>query len=274
MTRRATVLDRIIADVRLELELRQSAVPLADLKARVKSCRPARDAYSALRDDASVSVIAEVKRASPSKGRIADIPDPAALALAYEAGGATAISVLTEPRRFGGSLADLAQVRRVVDIPVLRKDFVVSSYQVWEARAYGADLVLLIVAALDQNALVALLERTRSLGMAALVEIHTEAELERALAAGARLVGINTRDLKTLRVHPEVFRKLGPLVPPEVVKVAESGLKSPHDLAAYAYQGADAVLVGEYLASSTNPAQAVKALVAMGAHPSVRSGRR
>jgi indole-3-glycerol phosphate synthase len=269
-----TVLDRIIAGVVADLEIRQAVVPLEDLKARAKTRPPAKDPLPVFRDTSGISVIAEVKRSSPSKGAIADIADPGALAEAYEAGGAAAVSVLTEGRRFGGSLADLARVRRAVDIPVLRKDFVVSSYQVWEARAYGADMVLLIVAALDQNALVGLLERTRSLGMTALVEVHDAAELDRAVAAGGRLIGVNARDLKTLEVRPDVFDEVAALAPPHVVKVAESGVKGPHDLAAYAHQGADAVLIGEYLASAVDPEQAVRELVAMGSHPSVRSLRR
>ncbi|MDR2454770.1 MAG: indole-3-glycerol phosphate synthase TrpC [Bifidobacteriaceae bacterium] len=267
------VLDQIIAGVRSDLGLRQAVVPLGELKARALDRAPARDPLPVFRDGAGISVIAEIKRASPSKGRIAEIPEPAALAQAYEAGGAAAISVLTEGRRFGGSLTDLACVRRAVDIPLLRKDFIVSSYQVWEARAYGADMVLLIAAALDQFALEGLLERTVSLGMTALVEVHNEPELRRALAAGARLVGVNARNLKTLKVRPDLFRDLAPLVPAHVAKVAESGVRGPRDLASYAHQGADAILIGEYLASSLDPEQAVRELVAIGAHPSVRSLR-
>ncbi|MDR3360695.1 MAG: indole-3-glycerol phosphate synthase TrpC [Bifidobacteriaceae bacterium] len=274
MNRHRSVLDEIIADTRLDLGLRQAIVPLGDLKARVAELPAAKDPLPALGDGSSVAVIAEVKRSSPSKGHIAKIADPAALAISYEAGGASVISVLTEARRFGGSLADLVRVRRAVDIPVLRKDFIVSSYQLWEARAHGADMVLLIVAALDQYALVALLERTRSLGMTALVETHTEAEVERALAAGARLVGVNARDLRSLKVDQAVFDRLARLIPPDVVRVAESGVKSPHELAVYAHQGADAVLVGEYLSSAHDPAQAVRELVAIGSHPSVRPARR
>ncbi|MDR1117716.1 MAG: indole-3-glycerol phosphate synthase TrpC [Bifidobacteriaceae bacterium] len=274
MNSTGTVLDQIIAGVRSDLAIRQSIVPLDELKARAKLRPPAKDPLPAFRDTACLSVIAEVKRASPSKGNLAAIPDPAVLAEAYEAGGAQAISVLTEGRRFGGSLDDLARVRRAVDVPVLRKDFIVTSYQVWEARAYGADLVLLIVAALDQNALVGLLERVKSLGMAALVEVHSRPELDRALDAGARLVGVNARDLKTLQVRLQVFEELVPFIPSHVVKVAESGVKGPHDLAVYAHQGADAVLVGEHVATAPNPRQAVRDLVAMGAHPSVRSSRR
>ncbi|MDR2565715.1 MAG: indole-3-glycerol phosphate synthase TrpC [Bifidobacteriaceae bacterium] len=274
MKKTGTVLDQIIAGVREDLAARQARVSLAQLKASACDRPPAKDFLARLRASASVAVIAEVKRSSPSRGPIAAIADPAALAQAYEAGGAAAISVLTESRHFHGSLADLAAVRRAVDIPVLRKDFVVSSYQVWEARAHGADLVLLIVAALDRLQLIGLIERTVSLGMTPLVEVHNEAELELAQEAGARLVGFNARNLKTLSVDPSVFGRLAPLAGPDVVKVAESGVSSPHDLAAYAHRGADAVLIGEYLASASHPEQAVRELVAMGSHPSVRSLRR
>jgi indole-3-glycerol phosphate synthase len=192
------------------------------------------------------------------------------LAADYEAGGASVISVLTEARRFGGSLADLDEVRARVDVPLLRKDFVVTSYQLWEGRAHGADLSLLIVAALEQEALVSLVERSESLGMTPLVEVHDEAELERALAAGARVVGVNARDLKTLEVDRTVFARLSPLIPDDVVKVAESGVRGPHDLLAYAAAGADAVLVGEGVVTGGNPRQAVAELVTAGNHPSAR----
>ena len=179
--------------------------------------------------------------------------------------------MLTESRRFGGSLADLDLVRARVDVPVLRKDFVVSSYQVLEARAHGADLVLLIVAALAQPALVSLLERVESLGMTALVEVHDEPELERALAAGAGVLGVNARDLRTLQVDRSVFARLVPLVPDGVVKIAESGVRGPHDLLAYASAGADAVLVGEGVVTGGDPRAAVAELAAAGQHPATGS---
>jgi indole-3-glycerol phosphate synthase len=225
----------------------------------------------AFRADGS-SVIAEVKRRSPSKGDLADIRDPAALAEEYAAGGAAAISVLTEERRFGGSLDDLRAVRAAVDVPVLRKDFIVTPYQVWEARAHGADLVLLIVAALDQPRLVGLLERVESLGMHALVEVHDETEVLRALDAGARLVGVNARNLKTLDVDRDTFGRLAPLLPSSVTCVAESGIRGPRDLLAYAALGADAVLVGEAAVTNGDPRAAVAELVTAGAHPATRTG--
>ena len=269
-TGRGTVLDDIVAGAREDLAARQQVTTLDALKEQAARRSPARDGWAVLKQPGT-SVIAEVKRKSPSKGALADIADPAGLAEDYEAGGASVISVLTEGRLFGGSLADLEAVRARVDVPVLRKDFVVSSFQVWEARAAGADLVLLIVAALEQNALVALVERTESLGMTPLVEVHDEDELARALDAGARVVGVNARNLKTLEVDRGVFSRLAPLLPDSVVKIAESGVRGPHDLLAYAASGADAVLVGEGVVTGGNPRQAVADLVAAGAHPSARS---
>ena len=264
-----TVLDDILLGVREDLAARQARTPLDELKERAAAVPPALDGAAALRGP-GVAVIAEVKRSSPSKGALAAIADPAALAADYEAGGASVISVLTESRRFGGSLADLDAVRGEVDVPLLRKDFVVTSYQLWEGRAHGADLSLLIVAALEQEALVSLIERSESLGMTPLVEVHDEAELERALDAGARLVGVNARDLKTLEVDRSVFTRLAPRIPDGVVKVAESGVRGPHDLLAYAAAGADAVLVGEGVVTGGNPRQAVAELVTAGNHPSAR----
>jgi indole-3-glycerol phosphate synthase len=264
-----SVLDEILDGVRADLAERQRTVSLDDLKAKAERADPPRDALAALRAP-GVSVIAEVKRSSPSKGALAAIADPAALARDYEAGGAKVISVLTERRRFGGSLDDLAAVRADVDVAVLRKDFIVTSYQLWEARAYGADLALLIVAALEQDALVSLVERAESIGLTPLVEVHTEEELARALDAGAKVIGVNARDLKTLKVDRSVFARLAPLIPKDVVKVAESGVRGPHDLLAYASAGADAVLVGESLVMRRDPRGAVADLVAAGAHPALR----
>jgi indole-3-glycerol phosphate synthase len=225
---------------------------------------------AALRTGLGVKVIAEVKRSSPSKGALAMIADPAGLAVDYALGGASVISVLTEARRFGGSLEDLAAVRAAVDIPLLRKDFMVSSYQLWEARAYGADAVLLIVAALDQPALIGLRERAESLGMTALVEVHDESEIERAVDAGAAIIGVNARNLKTLEVDRETFSRLAPEIPSGIVKVAESGVRGPHDVLDYARAGATAVLVGESLVIGDRPREAVAALIAAGAHPALR----
>lgn len=267
-----TVLDEIIDGVREDLAERQARVSLDELKERAAAAPPAKDGAAALRGE-GIGVICEVKRSSPSKGALAAIADPAGLAADYEAGGAAVISVLTEQRRFGGSLADLAAVRARVDIPVLRKDFIVTSYQLWEARAHGADLVLLIVAALEQNALVSLIERAESIGLTPLVEVHDEEEAERAVAAGARVVGVNARNLKTLTVDRGTFARVAPAIPDHLVKVAESGVRGPHDLISYANDGAHAVLVGESLVTGRDPQAAVADLVAAGAHPALRQGR-
>lgn len=267
------VLADIVAGVREDLAVREQTVSLDTLKERARRMPPALDPLPLLRSP-GVSVIAEVKRASPSQGTLAPIDDPAELARSYAAGGAAAISVLTESRRFGGSLGDLAAVRAAVDVPVLRKDFVVSSYQLWEARAVGADMVLLMASVLDQQALECLIDRARSIGLTPLVEAHTDIEVERSLVAGAALLGINNRDLTTLRVDLATFGRLAPLVPPGVVRVAESGIQGPHDVFELAQAGADAVLVGTSLVSGsvagTDPAAAVADLVAAGAHPALQ----
>jgi indole-3-glycerol phosphate synthase len=267
-----SVLDEILDGVRADLADRQRAMPLERLKEQAAKARSPRDVMAAFAGP-EVSVIAEVKRASPSKGALAAIADPAALASDYEAGGAAVISVLTEQRKFGGSLEDLAAVREAVSVPVLRKDFILSSYQLWEARAHGADMALLIVAALEQNALVSLVERAVSIGLVPLVEVHTRTELDRAVDAGAAVIGINARNLATLEVDRRVFAGLAPLVPAGVVKIAESGVRGTHDLLAYAAAGADAVLVGESLVTGRDPKSAVADLVAAGLHPALRSGR-
>ena len=265
--RGGSVLESIVDGVRADLAQREALVDFAEIKRRAAAADGPKDVMAALRAP-GIGVIAEVKRRSPSKGDLAPIADPAELAASYAVGGARVISVLTEQRRFGGSLADLAAVRAAVDVPVLRKDFVVSPYQVHEARAYGADLVLLIVAALEQNVLDSLLDRVESLGMTALVEVHTEEECDRALEAGARVIGVNARDLHTLEVDRTVFGRIAPGLPTEVMRVAESGVRGPGDLLTYAGWGADAVLVGEGLVTSGDPAAAVRSLVAAGFHPS------
>ncbi|WP_026075468.1 indole-3-glycerol phosphate synthase TrpC [Cellulomonas massiliensis] len=269
-----TVLDDIVAGVREDLAVREAAVPLAELKEKAQRRPSAIECLGRLRLEDAVTVIAEVKRSSPSRGSLAPITDPASLAAEYEKGGASVISVLTEQRRFNGSLADLDAVRARVDIPVLRKDFVVTPYQVWEARAHGADLVLLIVAALEQTVLESLVERVHSLGMTALVEVHDTEEVARAVDAGARVIGVNARDLKTLDVDRGTFARVAPAIPSDVVKVAESGVRGPHDVMDYARAGADAVLVGEALVTDDAPRQSVADLVAAGAHPSLRAVRQ
>jgi indole-3-glycerol phosphate synthase len=257
-----SVLDDIVAGVREDLAVRRAALSEDDLVAAIEPLPAPLDPMPAFRSD-GLSVIAEVKRRSPSKGALADIPDPAALAMAYAAGGADAISVLTEERRFGGSLDDLRAVRAAVATPLLRKDFVVTGYQLLEARAAGADLVLLIVAALDGSLLADLHQQARSLGLTVLTEVHDEDEIGRALDAGADLVGVNARNLKTLEVDTSTFGRLVTQLPDDVVKVAESGVAGPDDAARYAAEGADAVLVGEALVQDGDPQGAVAAMKAV-----------
>ncbi|MHC3000659.1 indole-3-glycerol phosphate synthase TrpC [Gordonia metallireducens] len=261
------VLESIIEGVKADVAAREAVTDFAAVKAASAKAPAPRDAMAALRQP-GIGVIAEVKRASPSKGELAAIGDPADLAKAYEDGGARIISVLTEERRFHGSLADLDAVRAAVDIPVLRKDFIVGPYQIHEARAHGADVILLIVAALEQNVLASLLDRTESLGMTALVEVHTEEEADRALEAGASVVGVNARNLKTLQVERDTFSRIAPGLPTEIIRIAESGVRGTADLLAYAGAGADAVLVGEGLVTSGDPRAAVRELVTAGTHPS------
>ena len=264
------VLDEILAGVRADLAERQAQTSLDEVKARAQAQPSAQDGVRALRG-AGVAVLAEVKRSSPSKGALAAIADPAALAADDESGGASVISVLTERQRFGGSLADLKEVRSRVDVPVLRKDFIVTSYQLWEARAHGADLALLIVAALEQPALESLIERAVSIGLTPLVEVHDEEEVDRALEAGATLIGVNARNLRTLEVDRDTFARLAPRIPGSVVRVAESGVRGPHDVCEYAKQGANVVLVGESLVRGKEPRTAVADLVAAGTHPALSS---
>ncbi|MBP2474423.1 indole-3-glycerol phosphate synthase [Crossiella equi] len=251
-----TVLDGILDGVREDLAQREREVPLAELRARVADAPPALDPLPGFRAE-GVSVIAEVKRRSPSKGALADIPDPAKLAAEYAGGGAAAISVLTEQRRFGGSLADLDAVRARVSVPLLRKDFIVTPYQLWEARAHGADLALLMVVSLDGGLLDELHGLARELGLTPLVEAHTEDEVGRAAGIGAEVIGINARDLTTLQVDRAVFGRLAPLIPDGAVRVAESGVAGPEDVAEYHRHGADVVLVGEALVKSGDPREAI-----------------
>lgn len=259
-----TVLDQIISGVREDLTARRGALPLEQLRDHAQAVAGPLDALAWLSAPGGVHLIAEVKRASPSKGALAEIPDPAALARQYAEGGASAISVLTEQRRFGGSLADLDDVRAAVRVPVLRKDFVVDPYQVWEARAHGADLVLLMASALGQEELTELLALVEALGMHALLEAHDEDELSRCVAAGGRIIGVNARNLKTLEVDPATVTRLLPGLPDDVVSVAESGVSGPDSVREYVAAGARAVLVGEALVTGADPRAAVRELLAAG----------
>ena len=244
------MLSDLLAGAVADAELRRAARPFAIVEATALDQTPAIDALAVLAPADQVKIIAEVKRASPSRGTLAEISDPAALAVSYEFGGASAISVLTEGRKFLGSLSDLEQVRSAVRIPVLRKDFIGLPYQVFEARAAGADMVLLIVAALDQTTLVSLHDLVRQLGMTALVETHSAEEVDRAVSIGASLVGVNARDLSTFQLDQDLFGRLADRIPSGVVRVAESAVKTAADVAHYRAAGADIVLVGEALVTN------------------------
>lgn len=250
------------------MQARQRQVPLAQLQERVQQLPPPLDAWAALggnlADRTELQVIAEVKRRSPSKGDLAGIADPAALASLYRDGGAAVISVLTEERRFGGSLTDLDSVRQAVDIPVLRKDFTCDEYMIWEARAHGADVVLLIVASLSDEELNRYLDLTHRLGMNAIVETHTAQEIERAVAVGAKIIGINVRNLKTLDVDRGVFAALAGTIPGGPIVVAESGVRDVSDVEHYNAHGAHAILVGEALVKDADPRGRIAQFKAVG----------
>ncbi|MES2169742.1 MAG: indole-3-glycerol phosphate synthase TrpC [Actinomycetota bacterium] len=259
-----SLLRDLTAGAREDADRRRAERPLSEIESAAADRPPAIDALSALAPADRVKIIAEVKRASPSRGPLAEIADPAALAASYQTGGASAISVLTEARRFGGALADLEAVRDAVTLPVLRKDFISDPYQVFEARAAGADIVLLIVAALEQSELSSLYELVTSLGMAALVETHSADELERALDIGAGLVGVNARDLATFELDQNLFGSLAGRIPSGVIRVAESAVKSAEDVAHYRQAGADVVLVGEALVTDGDPVRALETFLSAG----------
>jgi indole-3-glycerol phosphate synthase len=256
-----TVLDSIIEGVREDLAARR--LPLAQIHQRIESTAPALDAHQFL-TKSDMNVIAEVKRSSPSKGSLAPIADPASLAEQYQEAGAAAVSVLTERRRFGGSLDDLDKVRERISIPVLRKDFMVDEYQFLEARAHGADLVLLIVAALSKSQLRDFYDLATELGMASLIEVHTEQELESAMEIEPRIIGVNSRNLKTLDVDSAAFHQLIPRIPSDVIRVAESGISTRGDVEVAQSAGATAILVGEALVKSGNPISAMRDLLGRG----------
>lgn len=253
-----SVLDSIIEGVKEDLEQRR--LPHAQIMEAIEVAPPVRSDISNFRSSA-LSLIAEVKRSSPSKGALASITDPALLASRYEKGGASAVSVLTERRRFGGSLHDLDAVRKSVNLPILRKDFMIDQYQFFEARAHGADLVLLIVAALSKTQLSDYLAITKELGMHAIVEVHTHAELEIALDAPCEMIGVNSRNLKTLEVDQAVLKELLPRIPTELVRIAESGISSRTDVEFALSCGANSILVGEALVRAGDPEFAVQHLL-------------
>jgi len=255
------MLPALLAGALEDAKTRRLDTPLPAVERRALDMPPALDALEALAPRDTVHVIAEIKRASPSRGALAAIPDPTTLAREYAFGGASAISVLTEQRRFQGSLRDLREVRDAVEVPLLRKDFIGEEYQVLEARAAGADIVLLIVAALEPRVLGRLHGFVRELGMTPLVEAHSADELALAADLDARLVGVNARDLSTFELDQGLFGRLAERFPPGAIRVAESAVRSPADVVAYRAAGADAVLVGEALVTGGDPAAAVTAFI-------------
>ena len=257
-----TVLDRILEARRADVEHRKKVVPETVLKYGVKAASPPRGFSSALSRD-GLNIIAELKPASPSRGVIRDPFDAVALARSLEAAGAAALSVLTEPEFFNGSLKNMRDARKEIALPVLRKDFIFDPWQVWEARANDADSFLLIVAALDDVLLRELIDLGREIGMEALVEVHTVEELDRALGAGARILGVNNRDLKTLGVRVETSFELVDRIPDECVAVSESGLRTHDDLLRLRMAGFDAFLVGEQLMLASDPAAALSGLLSV-----------
>ena len=241
------MLDDLYAGALSDAEARLSKYSVADLTKAIEAQVPALDAIRLLSSGNSINVIAEIKRASPSKGFLAEIADPAELARTYQSAGAAAISVLTEERKFKGTLADLAQVRQAVSVPILRKDFIAIEQQVLEARVAGADIVLLIVAGLEQSTLQHLFRFVESLGMTAFVETHNKEEVLRAIDTGATMIGINARDLSTFETDRELYASLADLLPKDTIAVAESAVRNLEDVVSYAKAGADCVLVGEAL---------------------------
>jgi len=256
-----SALDAIIEGVREDLSIRRK--PLAQIHEALTHAPQVIDAHPLL-SRPGIQVIAEVKRASPSKGALAKIENPAKLSEQYAQAGASVISVLTEQRRFGGSLADLDQVRKSCELPILRKDFMVDEYQFLEARAHGADVVLLIVAALSSSQLKDFYDLATELQMGVLVEIHTESELDQAMEISPRIIGVNSRNLKTLEVDRQAFTALLPLIPDELIKVAESGISTREDVEFAERYGAQAILVGEALVRAGDPISAMRTLLGQG----------
>ena len=253
------MLDSIISGVREDLEIRKKQRPKFDFQ--VDFTREVLDVASALRSN-KMNIIAEVKRSSPSKGELASISDPAALASQYEQAGAAVVSVLTESRRFKGSISDFQKVRQTISIPMLRKDFIVDEYQVYESRAIGADLQLLIVAALSKSELLDFFQMANELNMQSLFEVHSLEELETAMGVSPKIIGVNSRNLKTLEVDSEVFDSLIPRIPNDIIKVAESGISNRAEVAHLENLGANAILVGETLVKAQSAGDAIAELLA------------
>jgi len=261
--RRPNVLDELVAGALADALERRSNTPLDVVESAAHEAPTVIDAHTALAPGPIVKIIAEIKRASPSRGHLAELSDPTEIARSYERGGANAISVLTERRHFGGSLEDLQSVRGSVTVPLLRKDFLVTPYQIVEARAAGADLVLLIAAALDDKTLAELHALAGDLGMAVLVETHNSDEVARAVDAGATIIGVNARNLATFEIDRDLFGRLAETIPPGVTRVAESSVTSVADVAHYRQSGADVVLIGEALSTSKDPERTLAEFMAV-----------
>ena len=269
-----SVLESVLADVRAELAHREQRVSLEDMKRRALQAPSPRDALGALKGPGAVTVMAEIKRRNLRDGYIAPIPDPGALARQYVDGGATMVACVTENRHFDGSLADLQAVRRAIDLPILRKDYIISPYQIHESRAYGADMVLLFAALLDQPHLRGFIERIESLGMSALVEVDSRVEAVRALDAGAKAIGVNARNLHNLKIDRSNFDEIVDVIPSDVIAVAQSGVRDPRDVFVYARAGADSVLVGKSLVSASDPRALVAEMVSAAQHPALLADRK
>ncbi len=254
----SSVLNQIIEGVIEDVKARE--VPISQLVSKLSEAPKLRGAKNAL-SISGTRLIAEVKRSSPSKGVLAEISDPAQLAIKYQNGGADVISVLTEQRRFNGQIADLLSVRSAIEIPVLRKDFIVTEFQVYESRIIGSDLILLIVAGLSDSQLKDYFQLATELGMDVLVEVHDEDEAAKAIEINAEIIGINSRNLKTLEVSNANFELIFPNLPENVIKVAESGISTREQVAAVEKLGANAILVGETLVKSDNPERTIKELL-------------
>ncbi len=254
------MLEKIVADKKEGLKQRKKAVSVSEMEARIARRAATLDFASALKGD-GVRLIAEVKKASPSRGVLCPEFDPAALARVYADNGAAAISVLTEEKYFGGHLNHLAEIRKEVEIPLLRKDFIFDPYQVYESRACGADALLLIAAILEPEQLNELLSLSHELGLSCLVEVHNESELEMALHSGAQIIGINNRDLKTFRVDISTTQRLRPLVPKDKTVVSESGISRRQDMEYLKELGVDAALVGEALLTAGDIAAKMRELL-------------
>ncbi len=255
------ILDEIIQNKTSEVEISKTSLPLEQIQEQIKDALPSRNFFDAINPKGELKIISEVKHASPSKGVFREDFDPVQIAKSYSRGGASAISVLTDEKYFRGSLSFLKNIRAEVDTPLLRKDFIVDPYQVYEARLFGADAILLIVAALDQTSLSELLELTHSLQMNAIVEVHDENELDRALEADARIIGINNRDLRTFNVDLNVSINLSKKVPGDKIVIAESGIGSIEDIDRLRGEGVHVFLIGETFMKAPDPGQKLKELI-------------